>query len=166
VKADERNYNGEHIEHLAKYSSHGEIIHVINYPKRRDERKLRYTDGLSVAGPHSKRATCLRNKEKHCYPPKLAEDEEGYERGRGKANFHYNEIYDLFTSVAECEDDTAKDAENIEKHSRIRAEQGKLQGERDTATHLKEEVIAVFLALIRYERTEHTYISYKLYRGK
>ncbi len=166
AEADERNYNGEHIEHLAKYAAHGKIIYVIHYPKRGDTAELRPAYNLAVARPHCKRTARLRYKEENGYPPDLAENEERNERGRCKANFHKDKIAYLFASVAKGEDDAAHYAEHIEKHSCPRAEQGKLERERDTAPHLKEEIVAVFLALIRYERAEHTYVPDKLYGRK
>ena len=122
AEAYERNYNGEHIEHLAKYAANGKIIYVVYYPKRRDKEELRTAYDFAVACPHCKRTARLRYEEEEGYPNDLVENKYGYERGCCEADFHYQKIDYLFASFSKSEDDAAQNAEYIQEHSRKRAQ--------------------------------------------
>ena len=148
MEADEGNDDGEHIEHLANNAADGGVIYVVNYPKRRDEEKLGNAYRFAVARPHCECAAALCYKEERGDPPFFTEkDGRGY-AGYGEANFHKPEVEGLFALFAERENYTAHYAENIEEHSRPRAENCKLHRESDTAAHLEKEIVAVFLALV------------------
>ena len=166
METNERNYNGKHIENFAHHAAYGGVVYVVHYPKRRNAEKLCYAYGFAVARPHSERAAALRYKEERRYPPFFAEKQAGGKAGCGKAKFHKVKIEFLFAFVAESEDYTAHNAENVEQHSRPGGKERKLHRESDTAAHLEKEIVAVFLALVRNKRASRAHVADKLHGVK
>ena len=162
AEADEGNYYGEHIEHLANHAADGGIVHVIYDPQRGDNEKLSYAYGLAVARPHSERAAALRYEEERGNPPFFAEENGRGDARGGEAKLHKPEVDGLFAFIAERKNNSAHDAENIEEHSRPRGEERELHRESDTAAHLEKEIVAVFLALVRDEGASRADVADKL----
>lgn len=162
AEADEGNQHRKHIEHFANHAADGSIIHVIYDPERGDNEKLSYAYGLAVARPHSERASALRDEEERGNPPFFAEEKGRGDARGGEAKLHKPEVDGLFAFIAECENNSAQYAENIEEHSRPRGEERELHRECDTAAHLEKKIVAVFLALVRDEGASRAHVADKL----
>ena len=159
IHADE---DGAEADDLAHDRADGGVVDVVDDPEWGNAEKLSYAYGLSVARPHSERAAALRYEKEQCYPPFFSEKEGRYDARSGEAKFHKPEVERLFAFITERENNAAHYAENVEKHSRPRGKQRKLHRESDAATHLKKEIVAVFLALVRGKGASRADVADKL----